>query len=109
MRGSDVRELQSRLTEAGVYSGPITGYFGALTQAGVRKYQIAKNILPQSGYVGPLTRLALSVPRSTPSVPAPTTIVQTPAPEHEETQKKINALQAQLLNLLKLLEETRAR
>ena len=34
-----VHELQYRLRWAGVYDGPVTGYFGELTKAAVRKYQ----------------------------------------------------------------------
>ncbi|HVZ75932.1 MAG TPA: polysaccharide deacetylase family protein [Candidatus Paceibacterota bacterium] len=57
--GNQVTELQKRLTAEGVYSGPITGYFGALTKAGVIAYQ-AKKGLPQVGIVGPMTRAALN-------------------------------------------------
>ncbi len=59
MQGSDVAELQKRLTDEGVYSGPITGYFGPLTQAGVKEYQI-KNGISAIGVVGPLTRAKLN-------------------------------------------------
>jgi hypothetical protein len=34
-----VRELQYRLRWAGVYDGPVTGYFGDLTKAAVQRYQ----------------------------------------------------------------------
>jgi hypothetical protein len=34
-----VHELQYRLRWAGAYDGPVTGYFGELTQAAVRTYQ----------------------------------------------------------------------
>ncbi len=34
-----VRELQYRLRFAGAYRGPVTGYFGDLTHAAVRRYQ----------------------------------------------------------------------
>ena len=57
--GDEVTNLQLRLTDEGVYSGPITGYFGALTRAGVRAFQ-AKFGLPQAGVVGPLTRATLN-------------------------------------------------
>jgi len=60
MRHSDVTELQNRLTEEGVYNGPVTGYFGPLTRAAVVRYQLAHNITPAVGYVGPLTRSALN-------------------------------------------------
>ena len=34
-RGAEVSDLQSALTQAGCYNGPITGNFGSLTEAGV--------------------------------------------------------------------------
>jgi peptidoglycan/xylan/chitin deacetylase (PgdA/CDA1 family) len=57
--GNEVTELQKRLTAEGVYTGPITGYFGALTKAGVIAYQ-KKNGIDQVGIVGPQTRAALN-------------------------------------------------
>ncbi|MBI3589112.1 MAG: peptidoglycan-binding protein [Candidatus Liptonbacteria bacterium] len=57
--GTDVTELQKRLIAEGVYSGPVTGYYGALTQAAVKRYQ-AKHGLPQLGIVGPATRTLLN-------------------------------------------------
>lgn len=60
MSGDNVTQLQNRLTTEGVYSGPITGYFGHLTLAAVKAYQTKYNISPASGYVGPLTRAQLN-------------------------------------------------
>lgn len=57
--GNEVTELQKRLTEIGMYAGPITGRFGALTEAAVKKFQKARGI-NQAGYVGPSTRAALN-------------------------------------------------
>ncbi len=57
--GAEVTALQTRLTAEGVYSGPISGYFGALTSAGVKAYQAKKGIA-QLGNVGPLTRAELN-------------------------------------------------
>jgi hypothetical protein len=57
--GVEVTALQTRLTALGFYSGPITGKFGALTEASVKKYQ-AKHSLPQAGAVGPATRALLN-------------------------------------------------
>jgi len=59
MTNSDVTELQTRLTSEGVYTGPISGSFGPLTKVAVKAYQ-AKKGLPQTGFVGPLTRAALN-------------------------------------------------
>ncbi len=58
-KGDAVTELQNRLTAEGVYSGPITGYFGQLTFAGVKAYQ-GKYGISQVGNVGPLTRARLN-------------------------------------------------
>jgi len=55
MQGDAITELQKRLTAEGVYSGPITGYFGPLTLGGVKAYQ-KKYGISQTGTVGPLTR-----------------------------------------------------
>jgi|GEM_PF-1013580 peptidoglycan hydrolase-like protein with peptidoglycan-binding domain len=57
--GTDVTELQQRLTSLNLYSGPITGYFGSLTQAAVAAFQGQHNI-SAVGYVGPATRAALN-------------------------------------------------
>lgn len=59
MRGADVTALQNRLTTAGVYSGPITGYFGAQTREGVKRYQAAHGI-QTNGVVGPQTLASLN-------------------------------------------------
>lgn len=57
--GIDVTELQERLTAEGIYSGPITGYYGSLTAAAVKTYQ-GLHGLDQFGYVGPGTRADLN-------------------------------------------------
>jgi hypothetical protein len=60
MSGSDVTALQTKLTAEGFYSGPITGFFGRLTQTAVKKYQSAHGISPANGVVGPQTLTALN-------------------------------------------------
>lgn len=57
--GADVTALQQALARASVYAGPVTGYFGPLTQAAVRAYQ-AKHALAQVGFTGPMTRALLN-------------------------------------------------
>jgi Putative peptidoglycan binding domain/Putative Ig domain len=57
--GTEVTELQKRLTSLNVYTGPITGYFGSLTQTAVEKLQ-GENNISQVGYVGPGTRAVLN-------------------------------------------------
>jgi len=80
--GSEVTQLQTFLaSDPEIYpDGLVTGYFGSLTQAAVKRFQ-AKHGLPQVGRVGPLTRAKLAevfggAPAPTPA-PAP---VPTPAP-----------------------------
>lgn len=55
-KSSDVSALQEFLTENGNYSGPITGNFFSLTLAAVKRFQVANNIKPVSGYFGILSR-----------------------------------------------------
>jgi len=57
--GPDVTTLQNRLTALGVYDGPITGYFGGLTEDAVIRFQQAKGLLAD-GVVGPKTKAALA-------------------------------------------------
>jgi peptidoglycan hydrolase-like protein with peptidoglycan-binding domain len=57
MRGDpDVMKLQQFLAQHGEYSGPITGNFFSLTREAVKKFQAAQNIIPATGYFGPLAR-----------------------------------------------------
>lgn len=56
---AQVTALQQRLATDGFYSGPVTGYFGMLTETAVKKFQAAHSIT-QAGYVGPSTRAALN-------------------------------------------------
>jgi len=57
--GLEVKALQQQLKDDGIYSGPVTGKFGALTETAVKKYQ-AKHGLSQAGVVGPGTRVLLN-------------------------------------------------
>lgn len=57
--GQGVTELQNRLTIEGVYTGPITSRYGALTETAVEKYQGLHGI-QQLGVVGPATRAMLN-------------------------------------------------
>ncbi len=68
-KGEDVKALQERLRDEGLYSGPITSYFGTLTEKAVKAYQ-EKNTLPSVGVVGPKTREILNkgVVQKTPTV-----------------------------------------
>ena len=57
--GSLVTDLQTVLSAEGVYTGPITGYFGTRTRDSVKTLQ-AKYGLDSVGVVGPKTRLLLN-------------------------------------------------
>ena len=57
--GSQVTALQHQLKDDGVYSGPVTGTYGALTEAAVKKYQTKHGLSPL-GWVGPGTRNLLN-------------------------------------------------
>lgn len=57
-RGAQVTALQQSLTRAGVYNGPVTGFYGSLTQASVRRFQQARG-LAVDGIAGPNTLAAL--------------------------------------------------
>tara|TARA_Y100000310_G_scaffold296413_1_gene328649 strand:- start:850 stop:3150 length:2301 start_codon:yes stop_codon:yes gene_type:complete len=111
VRGGAVTELQERLTAEGVYTGPITGYFGPLTLGGVKAYQ-RKAGLTASGYVGVSTRASLNTSEAstiaTPEITPDETIAAPTTPEEEEIvkaqlQERINFLQAQVLDLLERL------
>ena len=54
-KGTEVSELQKRLTIEGVYTGPVTGTFGPLTETAVKRYQTLHGIIV-TGIVGSITR-----------------------------------------------------
>ncbi len=91
--GDDVSALQRRLAALGFYTGPITGYYGALTESAVKAYQEHFN-LPATGLVGTLTREQLN-DKVTPSSgqEAPEVV------EIEALLAKIQELQALLATL----------
>jgi peptidoglycan hydrolase-like protein with peptidoglycan-binding domain len=57
-RGADVKTLQTWLTDIG-YIVPETGYFGPITKSAVWNFQLAQQLRPVSGSVGPRTAKAL--------------------------------------------------
>jgi hypothetical protein len=59
MRGDDVKELQKLLALEGYFLVEPTGFYGPLTEAGVKMYQ-KNHYLDQTGSVGPKTRAALN-------------------------------------------------
>jgi hypothetical protein len=124
MEHPQVLVLQKLLNEKGYVVAPDgpgspgneTQKFGSLTRAAVKKFQCASmNICDGDehtngyGFVGSKTRAALSgahsAPVVTPATPAPT---QSPSPSESggstsEQQQQIEALQAQILELTKVL------
>lgn len=87
-RGSEVKALQEKLSAAGFFDGPRTGYFGPLTRRAVIEFQRAAG-LAADGIVGPLTSRALSSrvlsSRATPTSPG--NDPQVIAKEHSATPK----------------------
>ncbi|MBE9147573.1 peptidoglycan-binding protein [Coleofasciculus sp. LEGE 07092] len=57
-RNSDVTALQKKLLDDGYFNGPLTGYYGSMTQEAVMKFQKAKGLTPD-GIVGSNTRIVL--------------------------------------------------
>ncbi|WP_414621334.1 peptidoglycan-binding domain-containing protein [Calothrix sp. CCY 0018] len=52
--GAAVRRIQNRLANQSYYNGPVTGYYGSLTERAVRRFQSAQN-LKVDGIAGPST------------------------------------------------------
>lgn len=61
-----VQAVQTRLTQAGYYNGPVDGIFGPSTRDAVAKYQIAKQ-LNVTGSLSPDTLQSLALPKATAS------------------------------------------
>jgi|GEM_PF-4361522 len=53
---AEVQALQEFLADQGHYTGAASGNFFSLTLSAVKKFQVANNISPTSGYFGPKTR-----------------------------------------------------
>lgn len=58
-RGNDVTRLQQQLQQVGVFTGPITGYFGPKTESAVRQFQRSQG-LPVDGIAGTRTQTVLN-------------------------------------------------
>ncbi|MBW4649966.1 MAG: peptidoglycan-binding protein [Kastovskya adunca ATA6-11-RM4] len=57
-KGTSVTNLQQNLITAGYYNGPVTGFYGSLTQSAVVKFQRANGLTPD-GIAGSRTLAAL--------------------------------------------------
>ncbi len=93
--GTEVTELQKALTLHGFYSGPVSGYFGPLTQSALKAFQSTRGLSPV-GFVGPQTRALLNAGGS-PTTPAPVAQTATIAELLAQVQKLqalLTALQA---------------
>jgi peptidoglycan hydrolase-like protein with peptidoglycan-binding domain len=66
--GSEVSFLQSTLKALGFFTGEVTGYFGAQTEAAVINFQSSKGLDPV-GVVGPKTRAVLNSRETTQNLP----------------------------------------
>ena len=73
--GDEVRQLERKLKELGLYSGAIDGAFGGGVQAGVKSFQ-ASHGLKADGVVGAKTWALLFPDASPPSDKAPQRLVQ---------------------------------
>lgn len=73
--GAQVTCLQTALKAGGYMSANATGYFGALTQAGVIAWQKAAGVSPAAGYFGAKSRAAFNLGGSTGSTGGTTTPV----------------------------------
>ena len=79
MRNDGVWHLQKRVIAEGLANYEATGYFGKLTLASAKNYQIKHGITPAWGYVGKKTRAVLN-----------TTTSATPLPVHLEELELYN-------------------
>ncbi|OUC15533.1 MAG: hypothetical protein B0A82_06200 [Alkalinema sp. CACIAM 70d] len=106
--GDAVADLQNRLTAANCYDGPISGYFGELTQAGVIRCQVQYGLDPD-GVAGSQTLAALGGAASEPQpsteaiVPQTTARQETATPESRlqigDQNEAVVTLQQQLAQL----------
>lgn len=87
---AQVRVVQQRLLDWGYYNGPITGFYGQLTQSAVIKFQRKHNLNP-AGYLGELTLEKIGI-----YVPPKTSTNVTGGTEYDSTI--ITKVQQQLLN-----------
>ena len=83
--GDKVTKLQNRLAELGYYSGPVTGYFGELTEKAFKKFQKTAGLYVD-GIAG--TDLEILYSDSAPSAPAKTEKKAKKSEESEEVEEE---------------------
>ncbi|MFB6671480.1 peptidoglycan-binding protein [Streptomyces sp. NPDC056390] len=57
--GGQVKDLQRRLTQVNLYTGPADGTYSTDVAEAVHRYQVARGIDEDAGVYGPETRAAL--------------------------------------------------
>ncbi|MCD1258106.1 peptidoglycan-binding protein [Paenibacillus athensensis] len=112
-KGPDVYAVQGMLKSLGYYGGPITGYFGNQTEAGVKAFQ-RKYGLPVTGAVDDQTlqsilwaygNLKISKTPAPSPTPAPT---RTPAPTPAPSAAPGTAPSAEEMAMIDLVNKERA-
>ncbi|MDX2211905.1 MAG: peptidoglycan-binding protein [Oculatellaceae cyanobacterium bins.114] len=101
-QGTAVTDLQTRLRTAGYFNGPVTGYFGSLTEASVIRFQGQKGLVVD-GEVGTQTlaalrQLATPAARTTSSQGGPATSVSNGVLERGDRGTAVADLQNRLRN-----------
>ncbi|MDX2216093.1 MAG: peptidoglycan-binding protein [Oculatellaceae cyanobacterium bins.114] len=99
--GSSVEQLQSQLATLGYYDGPITGFFGPLTEDAVIRFQQASGLTPD-GIVGPATQTALQRSRNPQSQsfnPSTPSVVDDGLLQLDDQGDAVTALQTRLQEL----------
>lgn len=84
--GTDVKSMQTRLTELGYYDGKISGYYGVATEGAVLGFQ-KKNGLSQDGVFNMENRDVLFSPDARPKIDPTPTPSPTPKPTRKPTIK----------------------
>ncbi|NQX69325.1 peptidoglycan-binding protein [Paenibacillus alba] len=116
-KGPDVYAVQGMLKSLGYYGGPITGYYGNQTAAGVKAFQ-SKYGLPVTGNVDDQTLQSIlwaygnlkipKTPKPTPSpTPAPSTPTPTPSPPPESQVPPTSGLTVEEQQMLDLVNKER--
>ncbi|MBD0381624.1 peptidoglycan-binding protein [Paenibacillus sedimenti] len=111
-KGPDVYAVQGMLKSLGYYSGPITGYYGNQTQAGVKAFQ-SKYGLPVTGNVDDQTLQSilwaygnLKIPKK--PAPTPTPTLPGPKPTPTPQAPAMPSLTVEEQQMLDLVNKARA-